>query len=567
MSVRLAVIVLAAFVAGLPRADAAALETVRVDASAAGPAFNYTVEPRATAKGHALYRVNYPSPVVTDWTPNNTVPGDYYLPADCRPGGAPRPAVICLHILAGNFELERLVCSSFAARGVPAMMIKLPYYGERATPEGQKVFLRSPKRFVESLPQGLADVRRAVDVLASRPEIDARRIGVIGISLGGLTAAAAAEREPRLYRTAILLAGGDLPTIIHHARETRDLSRWIKALEPAERKAIDASVAEVDPLAHAEALRDRAGEGRVLLVAAANDEVIPPACTEKLAHALGIEKKIIWLEGLGHYTAIAALPRVMETAIAFFAQDLPRDVAPTKLPVDPPTKLVVKLLGDVAKLLAVQSPDKNGQRVELEAAVQMGAGKPTHGQLCYARGPAGLFRVDARLPGIAEVSLGASPAQTAGGRPTLWLSAGPQTRFEAAATDVASKAVAEPRHVRKIQMAAGLVASAAAAPQLLEQVAMIAPLADGTPGVTVTPQGRRESAVIRFNAERTAPSSVEVAGKGWNAKITVKTWQIDVPPAAEWFQPPAAAKVQTVAYADLERMFLALFNLAMERVE
>ena len=54
--------------------------------------------------------------------------------------------------------------------------------------------------------------------------------------------------------------------------------------------------------------------------------MIPRACTEKLANALGIGDRVVWLEGLGHYTAIAELPRALRMTADFFAQDLPEEV-------------------------------------------------------------------------------------------------------------------------------------------------------------------------------------------------------------------------------------------------
>ena len=68
-------------------------------------------------------------------------------------------------------------------------------------------------------------------------------------------------------------------------------------------------------------------QGRVLMINAGEDEVIPRACTEKLASALGIQDHVVWLDGLGHYTALAALPKALKTAVDFFAQDLPADAA------------------------------------------------------------------------------------------------------------------------------------------------------------------------------------------------------------------------------------------------
>ena len=40
--------------------------------------------------------------------------------------------------------------------------------------------------------QAEQDIRRTVDLLASRPEIDPQRIGITGISLGGIVAATVA---------------------------------------------------------------------------------------------------------------------------------------------------------------------------------------------------------------------------------------------------------------------------------------------------------------------------------------------------------------------------------------
>jgi pimeloyl-ACP methyl ester carboxylesterase len=53
----------------------------------------------------------------------------------------------------------------------------------------------------------LWDARRAVDVLAARPEVDARRLGCIGHSLGGKEALYLAAFEPRI-RAAVSCEGG-----------------------------------------------------------------------------------------------------------------------------------------------------------------------------------------------------------------------------------------------------------------------------------------------------------------------------------------------------------------------
>ena len=139
--------------------------------------FRYRMKLLREEDAYRVYRLTYPSPMVTQVKQNNTIPADYYLPLDMKLGdmelGKPapkRPAVICLHILDGNFELVGMLCSALASRGVPAVAFKLPYYGQRALPGGPAAMLNDPKRFLSALPQAGLDVRRTVDLLASRPE-------------------------------------------------------------------------------------------------------------------------------------------------------------------------------------------------------------------------------------------------------------------------------------------------------------------------------------------------------------------------------------------------------------
>ena len=97
-----------------------------------GTPFAYHENLIAQRAGYRVYRLTYPSPVATPVPANNTIPADYYLPDGIDADDPPRPAVICLHILAGNFELVHMTCAVLATRGIPAIMFKLPYYGERA---------------------------------------------------------------------------------------------------------------------------------------------------------------------------------------------------------------------------------------------------------------------------------------------------------------------------------------------------------------------------------------------------------------------------------------------------
>ena len=206
-------------------------ETVTVAKTCNHAPFDYRIRLLADRAQFRVYRLTYPSPVVTPVVQNNTIPADYYLPKNLQPGSK-YPAVICLHILDGNEPLTDLVCSVLAGRGIPAISFKLPYYGDRGGPKGPEIMADDPKLFVGAIGQAGEDIRRTIDLLASRPEVNPQRIGITGISLGGIIAATAAGAEPRLYRAGLILSGGDLLAIIHHARETRPLSEMIQKLPP-----------------------------------------------------------------------------------------------------------------------------------------------------------------------------------------------------------------------------------------------------------------------------------------------------------------------------------------------
>ncbi|HEY4761234.1 MAG TPA: hypothetical protein VIH42_11695, partial [Thermoguttaceae bacterium] len=163
-------------------------QTVSVQKTYNNTPFKYQINLQARRDGYRVFALKYPSPVTTPIKQNNTVPAEYYLPDGIAPvsllpqGDRQRPAVICMHILDGNDVLTDMVCSVLAMRGIPAIMFKLPYYGERGLPDGPMVLAKDPKLLASAIAQAGEDVRRTIDVLASRPEVDPSRIGITGIS-------------------------------------------------------------------------------------------------------------------------------------------------------------------------------------------------------------------------------------------------------------------------------------------------------------------------------------------------------------------------------------------------
>ena len=176
--------------------------------------FSYELEPVMNTRRYTVSKLRFPSPIETPDAENNMVHAEYFAPVGF---GLKRPGVIVLHILGADFPLSRYMAARLADRGVAALFVKLPYYGERRPGgEGQRTkrFLSADiERSVNAMRQAVCDVRRAAVWLSARPDIDRMRIGVSGISLGGIVSSLAAAVDPAIREGAFLLAGGDLASI------------------------------------------------------------------------------------------------------------------------------------------------------------------------------------------------------------------------------------------------------------------------------------------------------------------------------------------------------------------
>jgi dienelactone hydrolase len=273
---------------------------------------------RATGT-YSVWAVRFPSPIASPEPVNDTVHAEFFCPAGAGAGtGADRnrkPAVIVLHILGADFALSRYLAARLADRGVAALFVKLPYYGERRPAGSSTRFLSTDiERTTAAMRQGVCDVRRAAAWLASRPEVDPGRLGVTGISLGGIVAAVAAAVDPALNRGAFLLAGGDLARILWEMPEGAKVrALWVESGRTlADLKAL---TDPFDPLTYA----DRLVGKRLLMIAGNVDEVVPPACARALWDRAG-RPPIHWCD-CGHYSAVGYLLPAIRTTVDFFAAE------------------------------------------------------------------------------------------------------------------------------------------------------------------------------------------------------------------------------------------------------
>jgi dienelactone hydrolase len=223
---------------------------------------------------------------------------------------APRaPAIVITPILGGGRSLAVYHCRAFTESGMHAVLVD----------RGTRVLKRTwPIDDVErQLRRAVAGRRAVVDWLSARPEVDPRRLGAFGISMGGILTSVLLAAEPRLGSGVVALAGGDVPGIITRSEEGR-LVEW------RAQKALDLSIGEgevetrlraclpSDPVHMAQFVDAR----RVMFVTTRWDDVVPLENQELLWRALGSPQR--YDLPAGHYSGIIYLPWVMDAAVEWF---------------------------------------------------------------------------------------------------------------------------------------------------------------------------------------------------------------------------------------------------------
>ncbi len=137
-----------------------------------------------------------------------------------------------------------------------------------------------------------------------------------------------------------------------------------------------------------------------------------PRCTNQLAEAAGLAGKVVWLEGLGHYTAMAAMPDMLQRTVEFFGQDLPPEARRAEKVAAAPSAVQqgLSFVQEVARLLGEEPAENRCHLLDLEVAVYGAAEQAAFsGGIYYARACDGRFKIDARTKQFGRIALGRSP--------------------------------------------------------------------------------------------------------------------------------------------------------------
>lgn len=237
----------------------------------------------STDRGVDVHRISFVSPK------GGRATGLLYLPHDSlRASKGKGPGIIMMHGAPGDAAGMGGVAVPFARQGAIVLALDAPF----ARRDKNNPLSFTARDSVDQV-QLIVDLQRAVDVLIARDDVDASKLGFVGLSYGAAMGAHFAGVERRIAAYALLVGDAGLAAHFRDAdlsqfpglpqRSQAEWCRWFAAMEPL------ASTRFIG----------RAAPARVLFLWGREDRLVPPALANELYAAAGETKEARWYDS-GH---------------------------------------------------------------------------------------------------------------------------------------------------------------------------------------------------------------------------------------------------------------------------
>jgi dienelactone hydrolase len=241
--------------------------------------FGYDARAPLAAKDLGVINPGYPLPVhnVSYASPKGGRVTAYLVDP---PGKQRKPGIVYLHGSGGN-RTELLVPAVWmASRGAVTLTVDAP---DARHPTPALPGVPGLKQQFAFTVQTIEELRRAVDYLRSRPDVDASRIAFVGISAGARAGAILAGVDHRV-KSFVLMSGGAVP-----------ISRYTAAAPARLRPPLRRYLGETSPLRWIR----RSSPARLLFQDGRRDTIVPRDALLALYRAAGRPKELRWYEA-GH---------------------------------------------------------------------------------------------------------------------------------------------------------------------------------------------------------------------------------------------------------------------------
>lgn len=208
----------------------------------------------------------------------------------------PVPCIIILHGLGGSKEIMAGYALAMAKFGYVSLVIDEYGQGERGplkTAPGQQA-----GQLAMAVLQTSVDVRRGLDFLQTRPEIDSKRVGLAGVSLGAIIGTVVSGVEPRIEAAVLISGGGDWSLILRtlSARNATVGRRDTSVFKKTNFAQLGVLLAPEDPLTFAPHITPRP----ILMLGGRKDTTIVPQAQTELFEAARQPKQFVLYPQYGH---------------------------------------------------------------------------------------------------------------------------------------------------------------------------------------------------------------------------------------------------------------------------
>jgi dienelactone hydrolase len=195
---------------------------------------------------------------LSGWDPDEPVPAYAYY----KKGNRAMPVVIFMHGMGGSKEGDAERLRALAGKGYFVLAIDAYLHGERKVPgifgPGRKMGDLGEDYSIwvhqSSVSHTARDVSKIIDALSARADVDASRVGVMGISMGSSTCMVLAWREPRISVVVGLIGAVDFWYDVTKTAPGPDQDAKRKALSPRVRQL----VGSLNPQDHKAAIAPKA---------------------------------------------------------------------------------------------------------------------------------------------------------------------------------------------------------------------------------------------------------------------------------------------------------------------
>ncbi len=253
---------------------------------------------------YTKYHVFYSS------TSGERVPAYFFVPTK---GKGPFPCLIVMHGSGGSKEDFGIFYDYLAPRGFAILAVDAAFHGERKSED-----IRAEKadwyQTRSMIIQTVIDLRRGIDWLETRPEVDPERIGYIGASQGSFIGSIFTGIDKRVKAAALLVGGADFRVFFRNS-QIPSIVLMRNYMTPEQLDAVADDLGVIDPKNYIPSISPRA----LLFINGKNDYIISPAAAKRLQELAKEPKEISWYDG-GH---LPAFDQVLVLVPKFFKKYMP----------------------------------------------------------------------------------------------------------------------------------------------------------------------------------------------------------------------------------------------------